>query len=94
MWFQKTVQTKTYTRPLNDRFRSVYTPVCEVSVDESLMMWKEWLSWKVYIPSNRARFGIKSFDLCDAKSAYVWNFKIYVGQDTAFDASLGNKSYV
>jgi hypothetical protein len=41
---------------LNDRFRSVYTPECEVSVDESLMMWKGRLSWMVYIPSKRARF--------------------------------------
>jgi hypothetical protein len=35
---------------INDSFRSVYTLECEVSVDESLMMWNGWLSWKVYIP--------------------------------------------
>jgi hypothetical protein len=44
-----------------------------VSVDESLMM------WKVYIPSKRAKFGIKSFELCEAKSGYVWNFIICIG---------------
>jgi hypothetical protein len=32
---------------LNAKFRSVYTPVCDASVDESLMMWKGRLSWKV-----------------------------------------------
>jgi hypothetical protein len=37
---------------LNDRFRSVYTPECEVSVDELLMMWKGQLSWKAYNPSK------------------------------------------
>jgi hypothetical protein len=56
---------------LNTRFRSVYTPERDVSVDESLMMWKGRLSWKVYIPSKRARFGIKSSELCEAKSGYV-----------------------
>jgi hypothetical protein len=61
----------------NAKFRSVYTPQCDVSVDESLMMWMGRLSWKVYIPSKRARFGIKSFELCEAKSGYVRNFIIY-----------------
>jgi hypothetical protein len=65
---------------LSDSFRSVYTPECEVSVDQSLMMWKAQLSWKAYIPSKRARFRIKSFELCEAKSGYVWNFIIYVGR--------------
>jgi hypothetical protein len=39
-----------------------------VSVDESLMIWKGCLLWKVYIPSKSARFSIKSFELCEAKS--------------------------
>jgi hypothetical protein len=71
----------------NTKFRSVYTPECNVSVDESLMMWKGRLLWKVYIPSKRARFGIKSFELCEAKSSYVWNFIIYIGQYTIFTVS-------
>jgi hypothetical protein len=78
---------------LNAKFQSVYTPECDVSVDKSLMMWKEHLSWKVYIPSKRARFGIKSFKLCEAKSGYVWNFIIYTGQATVFEESLKNEPY-
>jgi hypothetical protein len=53
------------------KFRSVYTPECDVSVDESLMMWKGYSSWKVVIHSKHVRFGIKSFELCEAKSGYV-----------------------
>jgi hypothetical protein len=64
---------------LNDKFRSVYTPECDMSVDESLMMWKGHFSWKVYIPSKCARFGIKSFELCEAKADYIWNIIIYIG---------------
>jgi hypothetical protein len=73
---------------LNPKFRSAYIPECDVSLDESLMMWQGRLSWKVYIPSKQARFGIKSFDLCEAKSGYVWNCIIYTGQDTIFEKSL------
>jgi hypothetical protein len=43
------------------------------------------------IPSKRARFGIKSFELCEAKSGYVWNFIIYTGQDIVFDEALENQ---
>jgi hypothetical protein len=72
---------------LNVNFRSVYTSDCDVSVDEFLMM------WKVYMPSKHARFGIKAFEFCDAKSDYVWNFFIYTWQDTSFDESLKNEPY-
>jgi hypothetical protein len=64
---------------LNAEFRSVCTPECDVSVGESLMMWKGRLSWKAHIPSKGASFGIKSFELCEAKSGYVWNLFIYIG---------------
>jgi hypothetical protein len=64
-----------------------------VSVDESLMMWKGHLLWKVHIPSKCARFGIKSFELCEAISGYIWNFIVYTGQDTVFDESLKNEPY-
>jgi hypothetical protein len=51
-------------------------------------MWKGRLPWKVYIPSKHARFGIRSFELCEAKSGYVWNFIIYIGKDGVFDETL------
>jgi hypothetical protein len=38
-----------------------------MSVDESLMMWKGCMPWKVYIPSKCARFGTKSLELCETK---------------------------
>lgn len=78
---------------LNAKFRNVHSPECDVSADESLMMWKGCLSWNVYIPSKRARFDIKSFELCETKSGYVWNFIIYTGQDTVLDESLKNEPY-
>jgi hypothetical protein len=58
----------------NVKFRDVYTPECDVLVDKPLMMWKGSLSWKVYIPSKCARFGIQSFELHEAKSGHVCNY--------------------
>ena len=56
-------------RPLLDhlyeKFQEVYTPNKYISIDESLLLWKGRLSFKQYIPLKRARFGIKTFMLCE-----------------------------
>lgn len=49
---------------LNKKFKSVYTPRREVSIDESLLLWKGRLSWIQCIRSKAARFGIKSYECC------------------------------
>ncbi|XP_068122252.1 piggyBac transposable element-derived protein 4-like [Hyperolius riggenbachi] len=69
------------------KFQSVYVPERDVSVDESLMVYKGRLAWKQYISSKRARFGIKSFVLCESNSGYIWNAIIYTGKGTQFDPS-------
>jgi hypothetical protein len=55
------------------------------------MMCKGSLLWKVYSPLKCARFGAKSFGLCETKSGYVWNLLIYIGQDIIFDKYLKNE---
>ena len=40
-----------------------------------------------------ARFGIKSFKLCEAESGYVWNFIVYVGKETVFDENVRDETY-
>lgn len=46
---------------LLEKFKSVYLPEQEVCIDESLLGYKGMLGWKQYIPTKRARFGIKMF---------------------------------
>ncbi|GBN81315.1 PiggyBac transposable element-derived protein 4 [Araneus ventricosus] len=70
---------------LNTRYRETITPERDVTIDESLMLYKGRLHWKQYIPLKRSRFGIKSFILCESKSGYVYQLIIYTGKDTLFD---------
>ena len=65
---------------LCDKFGEVYTPSCNISIDESLLLWKGRLGFKQYIPLKRARFGIKCFMLCE-DSGYTFKFKIYTGRE-------------
>lgn len=63
---------------LKNKFQKVYIRGKEVSVDESLLLWKDRLSWKQYIPMKASQFGIKIFELFDS-AGYLWNFIIYSG---------------
>lgn len=75
---------------LNKKFQSAYLPQRDVTIDESLMLYKGVLGWKQYIPMKRARFGIKSFFLCESKSGYIWSSIIYTGKGTIIDHEFPN----
>ena len=89
-------------RPLADhlceKFGEVYTPSSNISIDESLLLWKGRLGFKQYIPLKRARFGIKCFMLCE-DSGYTFKFKIYTGRENvpppagALSVSTGTPAY-
>ena len=49
---------------IKDQCGKVYSPGKSLSMDESLVLFKERLSFKQYISSKRARFGIKLYQLC------------------------------
>ena len=75
------------------KFKLVYTPSREISIDEELMLWKGRLQFKQYIPNKRSRFGIKFFSLCEA-SGYLWNSYVYLGKQNnipADEADLNKK---
>ncbi|GBO44500.1 PiggyBac transposable element-derived protein 4, partial [Araneus ventricosus] len=69
---------------LVQKFKSAYTPNQSVAIDESLVAFIGLLGWKQYIPTKRARFGLKFFQLCESESGYIWNSIIYTGKGTIF----------
>ena len=71
-------------RPILDelpgRFRDVYRPRCELSVDEGMIGFKGRLSFRQYIPAKPTKWGIKVWQLCESQSAYCLNFEVYTGR--------------
>ncbi|VVD01498.1 unnamed protein product, partial [Leptidea sinapis] len=63
------------------KFSELYVPTQHLSLDESLLLWKGNLSWRQCIRSKAARFGMKSFELCEATTGYLLNYKLYTGKD-------------
>lgn len=61
---------------LLDKFKSVYTPKKELSLDESIIPWRGKLSIKTYNPAKMIKYGILCRMLCEAESGYICNLEI------------------
>ena len=70
---------------LSNKFKTLYKLDRDVTIDESLMLYKGRLGWVQYIPLKRARFGIKFYMLCESSTGYVWSTIIYTGKGTQMD---------
>jgi hypothetical protein len=46
------------------------------------------VSFKQYLPLKAAKFGIKTYELCDSVSGLLWSFVVYTGKDMHFQSSL------
>jgi len=67
---------------LNTKFQSLYLPGQNIAIDESLTM--ERKTFFQTIPLKSSKFGIKSYELCESSSGYLWSFIIYTGKDSVF----------
>ena len=64
---------------IRNNCRSVYYPGPNLCVDESLVLFKGRLSFKQYIRTKRARYGIKLYQLCSSNGLLL-DFLVYFGQ--------------
>lgn len=75
-------------RPLIELIRqqckNVFYPGRNLSVDESLVLFKGRLHFKQYIRTKRARFGIKLYELCTSEGITL-DFLIYCGKGMFYD---------
>lgn len=61
-------------------FQKHYAPSEYVTVDEQLLAFRGRCSFRQYIPSKPAKYGIKVFALVDSKTAYTSNLEVYCGK--------------
>ncbi|XP_059209533.1 piggyBac transposable element-derived protein 4-like [Centropristis striata] len=58
----------------------LYNPGPHVTVDERLVPFRGRCPFRQYMPNKPAKYGIKMWAACDAKSSYVWNLQVYTGK--------------
>jgi hypothetical protein len=64
---------------LNNKFQSANLPAENIVIDELLTLWEGRLGLKQYIPLKSANFGIKTFEICESATGYLWKFIVYSG---------------
>ncbi|KAG8235677.1 hypothetical protein J437_LFUL015735 [Ladona fulva] len=67
---------------LKNKFETIYSPKENVVADESL--WKGGLPFRQYIPLKSSKLGIKTLELCESETGYLWSFVVYSGADSTF----------
>ena len=78
----KLYKVREFIDRLNRNFGDKYNMGCQISInDESLIPFKGRLSYRQFMPSKRARFGIKCWVLADARNSFVSHFIVYTGHD-------------
>ena len=76
---------------LKDRFKSTYSPHCQLSVDEAMIPFKGRSSMKQYIPFKPVKRGFKVWAMADALNGYLYDFNVYTGASGERELALGEK---
>lgn len=63
----------------SEKFPQLFIPNQNISVDELLVHFTGRLGFKQFIPSKRARYGVKLYKLCDRETGYIYAFRVYEG---------------
>lgn len=85
----------TKIRPLvdmiRDSFQKAFSPKQNLSLDESLLLFRGRLSIRQYIKIKAAKYGIEFFELT-TPDGYVLNFEVYEGKNSKTDEVKGEKT--
>ncbi|KAF9797296.1 hypothetical protein SFRURICE_006278 [Spodoptera frugiperda] len=61
----------------------LYMPSQEIVIDESILKWHGRLNFAQKISSKAAQVGVKTYELYESSSSYLWKFFVYAGKDKA-----------
>ena len=78
---------------LNNTTAEVYMPYKDLSLDESMMLWRGRLVFRQYIKNKRHKYGVKFFELC-TNDGFVLKTEIYSGTKFADIQSMGQTAAI
>lgn len=70
------------------KFKSVYTPHREISLDEAMMPWRGRLRFRTYNPGKIVKYGLLIREVCEAKTGYITNLVIYSGEGKSLEDTI------
>lgn len=70
-------------QPILERFNNImidlYYPKADLSIDESMVLWRGRLIFRQYIKNKKHKYGIKLYELCES-SGIVMKIRVYRGK--------------
>ena len=66
-----------------EKFENLYVPEKNISMDESMILFKGRIGFRQFITNKRTRFGIKVWVLAESSTDYVSRLQVYTGRDRA-----------
>jgi len=70
---------------LKEKFGNTIIAGEKLCIDESLVLWKGKLKFKLFLPLNRHRFSMKIFELADCETGFLLDFIVYTGSNTDYE---------
>ena len=64
---------------LNNTMNTIYIPDKDLSIDESMMLWRGHLVFRQYIKNKRHKYRIKLYELCES-DGIVMKVRVYSGE--------------
>lgn len=64
----------------NNKMASVYYPSRELSIDESMVLWRGRLTFRQYIKNKRHKYGVKLYSVTEP-DGLIMKFLVYAGAD-------------
>ena len=71
-----------------------YIPGTDLCVDEQLVAFRGRCSFKQYIPSKPAKYGLKIWWCCDTQTSYPLKGDIYLGRQPGEQREIGQGAHV
>jgi len=65
----------------SQKFQVVYIPEEQLTIDKAICPFQGCIFYHIYIKGKPHKYGIKMFELCEAKSDYVCSLEVYSGTD-------------
>lgn len=77
---QRGAKIDNFVRIIKEKCKIFYNPGPKISVDESTILFKGRVVFRVYNPNKPTKFGLKVFVLSDSSNGYVYDFNPYYGK--------------
>ena len=71
------------------RFKTIYRPKQQLSLDEGMIPWKGHLKFRTYNPAKITKYGLLIRLVCESDTGYICNMEIYTGERKKLEEIVG-----